>query len=117
MTGKQILTLLEDNEILTADEFFDGDWSYLRSFEDADDEEEEEILENSLIAFKEILGEINIVDEYTADSLNRVRVWHFPKHNVYIRQEAEFNSYEAIHEAEDFGKEVFPKEITKTVYE
>lgn len=41
---------------------------------------------------------------------------YFPKHDVYIRTDGYYSSYDGL-DVYDFGHEVFPKEKTITVYE
>lgn len=44
------------------------------------------------------------------------RVWHFTKHDVYLRATASYYSYVGIEHWSDF-EEVFPKTVQRTIYE
>jgi hypothetical protein len=107
MTGEDIIEILEESNI-SPEEFYEeglsGNW-----YSDID--------EDGLRTLRYKLGRAEIADEGVDDYFTRYRVWHFPEHGVYIKQEAEFESYEAVNHAEDFGKEVHPRQITKTIYD
>lgn len=106
MKAKEIIQLLDDSDISPREFYDEGLEGYL------DDIEEDDLAE-----IKTKLGEIEVIDEGIQDDMDAFKVYHYKDHDVYIKMIAVFDSYEAYHNAEDFGKEVFPKEITKTIYE
>lgn len=80
------------------------------------------ITEEELEALKNKVGEVKLIDEDAEgdEYTERYNVYYFADHNVYLKLTGIYNSYDGFIEyedKEDFGEEVFPKEITKTVYE
>ena len=82
-------------------------------FINGEDEDGEEIA-NPLVN----IGEWEIVDtgDYGVKKEDAEFVTYFPSHNIYILSEGYYSSYEGDTYVEGWGKEVFPKEITITVY-
>lgn len=64
------------------------------------------------------LGEVVEVDSYGGSGKGSTwySVKHFRDHDVYIRTDGYYTSYSGIDFEEGYGREVWPKEKTITVY-
>ena len=66
-------------------------------------------------------GQLNQVDSGGFDedsyysSVQVYRVWHFVDHDIYIRFDGSYTSYEGLNF--ENMKQVFPKQINKIIYE
>ena len=65
------------------------------------------------------LGKIVEVDSYGGEGQGETwySVKHFVDHDVYIRIDGVYSSYEGVEFHDGYGKEVFPQQRTITVYE
>lgn len=65
-----------------------------------------------------LIGDYEVVEHYGGEGQGETfySVKYFPLHDVYIKTEGYYYSYEGA-EFEDFGEEVRPKKKTITVYE
>jgi hypothetical protein len=112
LTGDQILELLQNSDIDAneiADEYYEDDTYY----DDEDDDDEDNEIESIKV---EDFGPIKQVDTSGKhENENWWGIFHFEKHDVYIRISGYYTSYDGLN-ADHIGPEVFPKEKTITVY-
>jgi hypothetical protein len=104
----EIIELLEELGITPRD-FYDEEVSYMLSEALQSTDEQQ--------ALAEQVGKVIPVTNGLQDDYNAYEVFYFPAHDVYMKLVGEFDSYKAIQNFEEWGTEVRPKEVTKTVYE
>ncbi len=65
------------------------------------------------------LGEVKVVDKYGGEDQGSewYKVQYFVEHDVYIKTEGWYSSYNGIGFEEGYGEEVRPTQKTITVYE
>lgn len=105
LTFQQIVDKLNEKEI-SINEFGDGDFG--SSIDD----------EAWTTCFVEGLGIIKEVEQYGGEDQGSTwyTVRHFVDHDVYIRVDAYYSSYEGADFGDSIYVEVFPTEVTKIEY-
>lgn len=117
MNSQEIIKILVDNYPLES--ICEGDWT--ETIEKSPERDREDLPwqeRQKLILTRLGLGEVEKVDEYGGEGQGEkyYSVHHFKDHNVYIK----INGYYQSHYGVEFNNppyEVFPKQITKTIYE
>jgi len=75
-----------------------------------------EMVENNQDYLETIFGKVEWLDS-REDTSEFWSIVHFVDHNIYVKIEGEFDSYMQYEHSYDSIKEVFPKQVTQTVYE
>lgn len=106
MTAEEIIKTLREFEV-TPQYFYDEGFDGCRY----------DLSQEAFTELGDLLGPVRDVVHGIQDDMDSYCIKFFPKHNVYIKMTGQFESYQSIHECEDFGHEVHPKEVTKIIYE
>lgn len=120
LTAKEILEIIEKN--YSESRFARNDWTELREGSELLLTEEEEALpyseQEKVILQKLGLGEVEEVDQYGGEGQGDTwySVKHFKDHDVYIRIDGYYSSYNGTDFEEGYGREVKPKEKVITVF-
>lgn len=121
MTSKELIKIIEDENLKPF--FISEDW-YLLTEECVTDcgsyRTEEDLFESHEKAEKfldEKFGEFEHLDS-REDTSEFWTIVYFKKHNIYIKFIGDFNSYDMVdHRYDTKPIEVFPKTITKIIYQ
>lgn len=120
LTAKEILEIIEKN--YSESSFAYDEWSELSEDSELELTEEEEALSyperKEVILQKLGLGEVEEVDQYGGSGKGDTwySVKHFKDHDVYIRIDGYYSSYNGTDFEEGYGREVRPKEKVITVF-
>lgn len=120
LTAKEILEIVEKN--YSESSFAYNEWTELEEDSELELTEEEEALSYSeqekVILQKLGLGEVEEVDHYGGEGQGDTwySVKHFKDHDVYIRIDGYYSSYNGTDFYEGYGREVRPKEKVITVF-
>ena len=115
MTFEEIVAKLEELEI-TPEGLVEGcQTNYIEDEEDEDLDEEIEINVTNLV--KEHFGTVkDLINVDSGDGSNGYNIQHFVDHNVYIKVEYWYTSYDGNDYSDSEFIEVYPAEHTVTVY-
>lgn len=78
--------------------------------------EQGETVENNKEYLEQIFGKVEWLDS-RKDTSEFWSIVHFVDHNVFVKIVGEFDSYMQYDHSYDSVHEVFPKQVTQTVYE
>lgn len=123
LTADEILDIIKEN--YTEDAFARGEWDEAINSCKVTREEADE-LGMSFYALKGQrnrealgLGRVELVDSYGGEGQGETwyAVWHFVNHDVYIRIDGHYTSYNGVDFYQGYGREVRPVEKVVTVFE